>query len=44
MEKYDNLVDYEVIIVGSGMAGLSAAQHLLENGIKSVIIFEAQNR
>jgi len=36
--------DYQVLIVGAGMAGLSAAQHLIRNGIESVGVVEAQNR
>lgn len=36
--------NYKVVIVGAGIAGLSAAQHLIHNGIKDIIILEASNR
>lgn len=35
---------YKVIIVGAGMAGLSAANHLIKNGIYDFKILEACNR
>lgn len=35
---------FNVIIIGAGMAGLSAANHLLKNGIKDFLIIEARNR
>lgn len=35
---------HNVVIVGAGMAGLSAAQHLINNGFKSIAVLEAQNR
>lgn len=35
---------YDVIIIGAGMAGLSAANHLLKNGIENFIIIEARKR
>ena len=34
---------FEVIIVGSGLAGLSAAAHLVENGVKEICVLEAKN-
>ncbi|XP_005112313.2 peroxisomal N(1)-acetyl-spermine/spermidine oxidase isoform X1 [Aplysia californica] len=34
----------KVIVVGAGLAGLSAAQKLLSSGFKNVIVLEAQNR
>ena len=34
----------QVIILGSGMAGLAAAKELIENGITDILILEAQNR
>ena len=33
----------DVVVVGAGLAGLSAAKHLTENG-KSVIVLEASDR
>ena len=33
-----------VVIIGAGMAGLSAASHLVNNGILNVRILEASNR
>lgn len=35
---------YKVIIIGAGMAGLSAANHLIKNGIHDFKILEACNR
>lgn len=35
---------FDVIIIGGGMAGLAAANHLLKNGIEDFIILEARNR
>jgi heterodisulfide reductase subunit A-like polyferredoxin len=34
----------QVIIIGSGMAGLSAAKKLIENGITDILVLEGQNR
>lgn len=36
--------NFKVIIVGAGMAGLSAANHLLQNGCDSFCILEARGR
>lgn len=36
--------NYQVIIIGGGMAGLSAANHLAKNGIDDFRILEARNR
>jgi monoamine oxidase len=36
--------DFKVIIIGSGMSGLSAAIKLIENGIKDILILEANDR
>ena len=33
-----------VVIIGAGMAGLSAASHLFKSGINDVIILEASDR
>ena len=33
-----------VVIIGGGVAGLSAANRLRTNGVKNVIIIEAMNR
>lgn len=35
---------YKVLIVGAGAAGLSAANSLISNGIKDILIVEARNR
>lgn len=35
---------YQVIIIGGGMAGLSAANHLAKNGIDDFRILEARSR
>ena len=34
----------KVLIIGAGMAGLSAANHLIKNGFDSFKILEARNR
>ena len=36
--------DVDVVIIGAGMAGLTAADHLFLNGINNVVILEASNR
>lgn len=38
------LSDAKVVIVGAGLAGISAAAMLMENGFRDVTIFEAENR
>lgn len=35
---------YKIIIIGAGMAGLSAAYHLTKNDCKDFKILEARNR
>lgn len=35
---------HKVIIIGAGMAGLSAANHLIKNGLTDFRILEARNR
>lgn len=35
---------HDVIIIGAGMAGLSAANHLIKNGLTDFRILEAHNR
>merc|ERR1719431_2295396 len=44
VEPKSTETDYTVIIVGGGISGLSAARHLTANGIKDIILLEAQNR
>jgi CubicO group peptidase (beta-lactamase class C family)/monoamine oxidase len=39
-----SFTDHDVIIIGAGMSGLSAANQLQENGIEDVLILEAQDR
>lgn len=34
----------KVLIIGAGMAGLSAANHLIKNGFTNFRILEARNR
>lgn len=36
--------EHKVIIIGAGMAGLSAANHLIKNGLKDFQILEARGR
>ena len=33
-----------MVIIGAGMAGLSAASHLIKNGITNVTVLEARDR
>lgn len=35
---------HKVIIIGAGMAGLSAANHLIKNGLTDLRILEARGR
>lgn len=34
----------EIVIIGAGMAGLSAANHLMQNGRSDFLILEARSR
>ena len=34
----------KVVIIGAGIAGLSAAEHLYSNGLKDIVILEASDR
>lgn len=34
----------EIVIIGAGMAGLSAAKHLMKNGRSDFVMLEARNR
>lgn len=34
---------YDTIIIGAGMAGVSAARTLYQNGIKNILILEGSN-
>lgn len=34
----------EVVIIGAGLAGISAAVKLVESGIENVVVLEAENR
>lgn len=36
--------EYKIIIIGAGMAGLSAAQHLADLGHTDILVLEAKNR
>lgn len=36
--------EHKVIIIGAGMAGLSAANHLIKNGLTDFRILEARGR
>lgn len=38
------LNQFKVAIIGAGIAGLSAANHLIENGIKDIVVVEARDR
>jgi len=34
---------FKVIIIGGGLAGLSAANHLVENGVSDICVVEAKS-
>lgn len=34
----------KIVIIGAGMAGLSAANHLIQNGMDDFIVLEARKR
>lgn len=36
--------DPTVVVVGGGIAGVSAARHLINSGVRQVLILEAKNR
>jgi monoamine oxidase len=40
----DNVRKHKIIIIGAGIAGLSAANHLIKNGFTDLKIIEARNR
>ena len=40
--QYDDEYDYDLIIIGAGMAGLTAACIAAENGIKSIVVLESE--
>ena len=42
-EKDEWSETYDVVIIGSGFAGLAAAYSALENGVKSVLVLEKMN-
>ena len=37
------MAQYDVIIIGSGISGLSAASELVDNGVSNILILEAQD-
>lgn len=39
-----SLDNKRLVIVGAGLAGLAAAQKLLQNGFENIVILEAQDR
>ena len=40
----DGLSCFKVAILGAGISGLSAAYHLVENGVKDIVVLEARER
>ncbi|XP_057321887.1 spermine oxidase [Microplitis mediator] len=43
-DSVDDRNNYKICIIGAGMAGLSAANHLLKNNFSDFVIIEARNR
>lgn len=43
-EATQAIKEHKVIIIGAGMAGLSAANHLIKNGVTDFRILEARGR
>jgi spermine oxidase len=43
MTLLSNKTDFKVVIIGGGLAGLSAAVHLVENGVNDICLIEAKN-
>ena len=44
MKTKKNKKHYKVLIIGAGVAGLSAAKYLKENGLEDILVLEARNR
>ncbi len=44
MQQQQQQKTADVVIVGAGIAGLTAADHLRRNGVMDVVILEASNR
>lgn len=40
----DYIKKCKIIIIGAGMAGLSAANHLIQNGMNDFVVLEARKR
>lgn len=38
------VIEKQVVVIGSGLAGFTAAAKLIENGIDDIAILEAENR
>lgn len=38
------LYSANVVVIGAGMAGLSTANHLIENGVENITVLEALDR
>lgn len=43
-ESVDDRKECKILIIGAGMAGLSAANHLVKNAEPDFLILEAQDR
>ena len=40
--RMENLAVYDTIIIGAGLAGISAARTLYLNGIKNILVLEGK--
>lgn len=43
-ETVDGQISCKILIIGAGIAGLSAANHLIKNNENDFLIIEARNR
>lgn len=44
MTQFQYKNSFKVIVVGSGLAGLSAAAHLVQNGLDDICVLEAKDK
>ena len=42
MEGSNNMLDYDLIIIGAGIAGMTAALGAAESGLKKILLIERE--